>query len=194
MPNPEKVYQSPALTQGWENLENLEKGELYLFDTVNDYAKKYHLDKKTAPIGWDEEAYTVEEAKECVGDDACTMVLANKKEKVLVIVKADLPWVVGEGQGQTRIGWESYAQGGVLAIKRLFKGYALEAVVINPKVKTLENLGVLSAIIQRVMAGKDWLKGAEDEPPKKPSRKNQGSPEGKGAGTGGDPPDSHPGQ
>ena len=53
MSNPEKVYQSPALTQGWENLKD---GDLYWFDTVNDYAKKYHLDKKTAPIGWDEEA------------------------------------------------------------------------------------------------------------------------------------------
>ena len=53
MANPEKVYQSPALTQGWENLKD---GDLYWFDTVNDYAKKHHLDKKTAPIGWDEEA------------------------------------------------------------------------------------------------------------------------------------------
>lgn len=136
MPNPEKVYQSPALTQGWEKLQD---GEFYLFDTVNDYAKKYHLDKKNAPIGWDEDPCMVAEAQDCLGDDACTAVLANKKEKVLVIVKADLPWVVGEGKGQTRIGWESYAQDGVMAIKRLFKGYALEAVVINPKVKTLEN-------------------------------------------------------
>ena len=58
MPNPEKVYQSPALTEGWDRLED---GDFYLFDTVNDYAKKYHLDKKNAPVGWDEEAYTVEE-------------------------------------------------------------------------------------------------------------------------------------
>jgi hypothetical protein len=48
MPNAEKVYQSPALTQGWENLQD---GELFMFDTVNDYAKKYHLDKKNAPSG-----------------------------------------------------------------------------------------------------------------------------------------------
>jgi hypothetical protein len=51
MPNAEKVYRSPALTQGWENLQD---GELYMFDTVNDYAKKYHLDKKNAPIGFDD--------------------------------------------------------------------------------------------------------------------------------------------
>jgi hypothetical protein len=173
MPNAEKVYQSPALTQGWENLQD---GELYLFDTVNDYAKKYHLDKKNTPIGWDEDPYTVEEAKECFEDDACTAILANKKEKVLVIVKADLPCVLAEGKEQTRIEWESYAKEGMVAIKRLFKGYALEAVVINPKVKTLEGLGVLKAIIHRVMAGKDLTKGADDAPANKPNRKDKSSP------------------
>ena len=112
MANPEKVYQSPALTQGWENLKD---GDLYWFDTVNDYAKKHHLDKKTAPIGWDEEALTVEEAKECCEDDACTAIFANKKDKVLVIVKADLPYVLAEGKAQVRIGWEAYAKDGVMA-------------------------------------------------------------------------------
>jgi hypothetical protein len=189
MANPEKVYQSPALTQGWENLK---AGNLYWFDTVNDYAKKHHLDKKTAPIGWDEEALTVEEAKECCEDDACTAILANKKDKVLVIVKADLPYVLAEGKAQVRIGWEAYAKDGVMAIKRLFKGYALEAVVINPKVKTLEGLGVLKATIQRIMAGKDLMKGATDDPAGKPNRKNQSSPKGKGPEPGGDPADSHP--
>jgi len=191
MSNPEKVYQSPALTEGWETLKD---GALYWFDTENDYAKKHHLDKKNSPIGWDEEALTVEEAKECCGDDACTAILANKKEKVLVIVKADLPYIVAEGKVQVRVGWESYAKDGVMAIKRLFKGYALEAVVINPKVKTLEGLGVLKAIIHRVMAGKDLTKGADDALAEKPNRKNQGSPKGKGPESGSNPPDSHPGE
>jgi hypothetical protein len=191
MPNPEKVYQSPALTQGWENLED---GDFYLFDTVNDYAKKYHLDKKNTPIGWDEDPYMVEEAKECFEDDACTAILGNQKEKVLVIVKADLPYILAEGKAQVRIGWEAYAKDGVMAIQRLFKGYALEAVVINPKVKTLEGLGVLKAIIHRVMAGKDLMKGATDAPAKKPNRKDKGSPQGKGLEPGGNPPDSHPGE
>ena len=191
MANAEKVYQSPALTAGWENLTD---GDFYIFDTVNDYAKKYHLDKKNAPIGWDEEAYTVDEAKECFEDDACTAILTNKKEKVLVIVKADLPWVLAEGKAQVRISWETYAKDGVMAIKKLFKGYALEAVVINPKVKTLEGLGVLKEIIQRVMAGKDLTKGADDAPVKAANRKNQGSPKGKGPEPGGNPPDTHPGE
>ena len=191
MPNPEQVYQSPALTEGWENLQD---GDFYIFDTVNDYAKKYHLDKKNAPIGWDEEAYTVDEAKECFEDDACTAILTNKKEKVLVIVKADLPWVVAEGKAQVRISWETYAKDGVMAIKKLFKGYALEAVVINPKVKTLEDLGVLKAIIQRVMAGKDLMKGGADAPAHQPNRKNQGSPKGKGLEPGGHVPDPHSGE
>jgi hypothetical protein len=191
MSNPEKVYQSPALTEGWENLED---GDYYLFDTVNDYAKKYHLDKKNAPIGWDEDAYTVDEAKECFEDDACTAILTNKKEKLLVIFKADLPWVLAEGKAQTRIGWEAYAKDGVMAIKKVFKGYALEAVIINPKVKTLENLGVLKAIIQRVMAGKDLMKGGTDEPTDKPNRKDKSSPKGKGPEPGGNSPDTHPGE
>lgn len=191
MPNAEKVYQSLALTKGWENLQD---GELYMFDTVNDYAKKYHLDKKNTPIGWDEPPYTVEDVKECCGDDACTAILANKKEKVLVIVKADLPYILAEGKAQVRVGWEAYAKDGMMAIKRLFKGYVLEAVVINPKVKTLEGLGVLKAIIHRVMAGKDLMKGATDEPANKPNRKNQSSPKGKGPEPGGNPADSHPGE
>jgi hypothetical protein len=189
MANPEKVYQSPALNQGWENLKD---GDLYWFDSVNDYAKKYHLDKKTTPIGSDEEALTVEEAKDCCGDAACTAILATKKEKVLVIVKADLPYVLAEGKAQVSIGWEAYAKDGVLAIKRLFKGYALEAVIINPKVKTLEGLGVLKATLQRIMAGKDLIKGATDVPADKPNRKNQSSPKVKGPEPGGDPADSHP--
>ena len=191
MSNPEKVYQSPALTQGWENLKD---GELYMFDTINDYAKKYHLDKKNAPIGYDDPPYTVEDVKECCGDDACTAILTNKKEKVLVIVKADLPCVLAEGKEQTRIEWESYAKEGMMAIKRLFTGYALEAVVINPKVKTLEDLGVLKAIIQRVMAGKDLMKGGDDAPAQKPNRKDKGSPKGKAAEPGGNPADSHSGE
>jgi hypothetical protein len=161
MSHREKVYQSPALTEGWDNLQD---GDFYLFDPVNDYAKKYHLDKKNAPIGYDEDPYTVDEAKECFEDDACTAILTNKKDKVLVIVKADLPYILAEGKAQVRVGWEAYARDGVMAIKRLFKGYALEAVVINPKVKTLENFGVLKAIIHRVMAGKDLMKGADDAP------------------------------
>jgi hypothetical protein len=190
MSNPEKVYQSPALTKGWENL--LKDGELYMFDTVNDYAKKYHLDKKTAPIGWDEPPYTVDDIKECCGDDACTAILATKKDKVLVIVKADLPYVLVEGKKETRIEWESYAKDGLMAIKRLFEDYALEAVIINPKVKTLEGLGVLKATIQRIMAGKDLMKGATDDPAGKPNRKNQRSSKGKGSEPGGDPAGSHP--
>jgi len=165
-----------------------------MFDTVNDYAKKYHLDKKNTPIGWDEPPYTVEDVKECCGDDACTAILANKKEKVLVIVKADLPYILAEGKAQVRVGWEAYAKDGMMAIKRLFKGYVLDAVVINPKVKTLEGLGVLKAIIHRVMAGKDLMKGATDEPANKPNRKNQSSPKGKGPEPGGNPADSHPGE
>jgi hypothetical protein len=191
MPNAEKIYQSEALTQGWDNLKD--EG-LWMFDTINDYAKKYHLDKKNTPIGWDEPPYTADDVKECIEDDACTAILANKKEKVLVIVKADLPYIVAEGKAPVRVGWETYAKDGLMAIKKLFKGYALEAVVINPKVKTLENLGVLQAIIHRVMAGKDLTKGADDAPPEKPNRKNQGSPKGKGPQSGSNPPDSHVGE
>jgi hypothetical protein len=189
VPNREKIYQNPALTQGWEDLKN---GDLYWFDTVNDYPKKHHLDKKTAPIGSDEEAYTAEEAKECCGDDACTAILATKKDKVLVIVKADLPYVLAEGKAQVRIGWEAYGKDGVLAIKRQFKGYALEAVVINPKVKTLEGLGVLKATLQRIMAEKVLMKGATDDPAGQPNRKNQSSPKGKRPEPGSDLADSHP--
>jgi hypothetical protein len=191
MSNAEKVYQSPALTKGWEDLK---VDGLWMLDTINTYAKKYHIDKKNTPIGWDEPPYTVDDMKECIEDDACTIIFAGKKEKVLVIVKADLPYVLVEGKEETRISWETYAKDGLMAVKRQLKGYALEVVIINPKVKTLEAMGVLKAIIHRVMAGKDLMKGGTDEPADQPNRKNQKSPKGKRPKLGSDPADSHPGE
>jgi hypothetical protein len=191
MPNPEEVYQSPALTQGWEGLK---ERNLYWFDTENDYPRKHHLDRKNAPIGWDEAPYSVEEAWECIGDDTCTAILASGKEKVLVVVKQDLPAVLIQGKDQKEVKWEDYAREGVMAIKGLYPNYSLEAVVINPKIKTLEDLGVLKSIIKRVTEGKDWLKGGENEPARKKARNDQGSSSGEGPGPGGLPSDPDPGE
>ena len=47
MANPEKVYQSPALTQGWENLKD---GDYYTFDEALPTAR-VDLEKGDLKIG-----------------------------------------------------------------------------------------------------------------------------------------------
>ena len=50
------------------------------------------------------------------------------------------------------------------AAKKHCPDYKLEAVIINPKIKTLEKLGVVKGIIKKVMEAKINQKGGNDEP------------------------------
>ena len=70
----ERIYQSEALIEGWGKIEI---GRPWWFDTSTKYPDVYTLDGKGAPIVWDDEGveFTVEETRQCTGDDTCTVIL-----------------------------------------------------------------------------------------------------------------------
>jgi len=185
----EMIFQRPALTQAWANLK---EGELYFFDTVTDYGKKYHLDKtKDGPIGIDTDPYEVEDIFDCIGDDTVTAILGKGKDKVLTVLSKELPYLLIQGKNQIKIPLEDHGKEGVYGIKRLFPDYQLDAVVINPKIKTLEELGVLKSMIKQVLAEKDLVEGGKHEPARKPNRKDQRGPAKERLEDGRDPSDPH---
>jgi hypothetical protein len=186
----EIIFQRPALTQGWENLK---PGELYFFDTVNKYAKKYHLDlSKDGPIGRDEPSivYEVEDILGCIGDDTIATILTRGPDKLLVLLTKELPYLLIQGKDQKRISLEDHGKEGIYGIKKLYPDYQLEAVVINPRMKTLEKLGVLKSIIKQAVKAKDFLKGGVDVA--KETGQDQAGPERQEPPTGGQTPDSNP--
>jgi hypothetical protein len=187
----EMIFQRPALTQAWANLK---EGDLYVFDVVSDYPKKYHLDKsKDGPIGQDDPpvVYEVEDILYCIGNDTVTAILGKGKDKVLVVLSKDLPYLLIQGKDQIKVPLEKHGKEGVYGIKKLFPDYQLEAVVVNPKIKTLEELGVLKSMVKQALADKDLVEGGKNEPARKPNRKNQGGPEKERLEDGRDPADPH---
>ena len=186
----EMIFQRPVLTKAWDAIE--EKYPCF-FDTVNHYAKSGHIDgMKDGPIGWEDASCTVEDVKEMIGNDTCAAILTKQKDKLLVIVQKDLPAILVQGKPKKKISWEDYAKSGVWAIKRHYPDYRLDAVVINPKTKTLEELGVLKSMISQVLAGKDLVEGGKHEPARKANRSDQTGLEKKGLEAGSQPPDSDP--
>jgi len=185
----EMIFQRHVLTKAWDEIE--EKDPCF-FDTVNTYPKKYHIDgMKDGPIGWEDDPCTVEDVKEMIEDETCSAILSNKKDKLLVVVQKTLPAVLVQGKTKQKIPWEDYAKYGVWAIKRNYPDYKLDAVVINPKIKTLEELGVLKSMIKQVLAEKDLVEGGKNEPARKPNRKDQAGPAKERLEDGRDPFDPH---
>jgi hypothetical protein len=185
----ETIFNRPVLTKAWEEI-NLK--EPCFFDTVNTYAKKDHIDgMKDGPIGWEDDAMTIEDCWDCIEDDICTVILSKGKDKALVVLERTLPAILIQGKKRIEIDWAEYAQEGCWSIREKLEGYRLEAIVINPKVKTLEGLGVLKKIIKQALAKKDLINGGTNEPADPTDRNDQGSPEEEGFGPGGNPPDNN---
>ena len=137
----ETIFNRPVLTKAWDEI-NLK--EPCFFDTVNTYAKKDHIDgMKDGPIGWEDEAMTIEDCWDCIEDDVCTVILSQGKDKALVVLERTLPKILIHGKTRIEIDWAEYAQEGCWSIREKLEGYRLEAIVINPKVKTLESFGSL---------------------------------------------------
>lgn len=186
----EMIFQRPALTEGWANLK---EGDLFYFDTVSgNYPKKQHLDNsKDGPIGSDSDPYEVEDVLYCIGDDTIAAILGKGKDKLLVVLTKALPFLLIQGKDQKKIPLEQHGKEGVYGIKKLFPDYQLEAVVINPKIQTLEKLGVLKSIINQAVKAQDFLKGEENGSAGKKNRKNQAGPGKERLEDGRDPADPH---
>ena len=155
----ERIFENEALTRGWENITN--DGKTWWFD-LDHYPKIYALDKGEVPIFWDDETHTEEVIKSCTYDSVCCLILSSGKTKVLVVVHANLPYVVMHGRTSMEIPWAEYATDGFMAIKKHITPYKLDAVVINPTVQTLEKYGVLKAIIQKFIKDAKLIEGGTD--------------------------------
>lgn len=160
----EMIYQSEALTNGWVGIGS---DKAWWFDTSEQYRKVYTLDKQGIPIVFDEEAYSVEEVRQCTGDDTCTIILADKKKKILVLIHKDLDNVLIQGAVNKEVSWEDYTKFGLWAVKKHCTAFKLEAVVFNPNIKTLEKFKVVKAIIKKVIETRDLTKGKDHAAPKK---------------------------
>ena len=146
----ELIYQSEALTEGWEKIGS---DRPWWFDTSVAYQKRYSLDGRGTPIVWDDEDidFSVEDTRQCTGGDTCTIILAQNKKRALVMVNRELDAVMVLGGVEKEITWEDYTQKGLWAVKQHIPGYVLEAVIINPKIKTLEKFKVVKSIIKKVI-------------------------------------------
>ena len=160
----EMIYQSEALTNGWVGIGS---DKSWWFDTSEQYRKVYTLDKQGIPIVWDDQAFTTEEVRECTKDDTCTMILADKKKKVLVLIHKDLDNVLIQGAVNKEVSWEDYTKLGLWAVKKNCPTFKLEAVIFNPNIKTLEKHKVVKAIIKKVIETRDLTKGKDHGPASK---------------------------
>jgi len=168
----EKIYQSESLINGWIAIG---PSRTWWFDTSEVYPKQYTLDYQGVPICWDEDVFQVEETRLCTGDDTCTIMLADKEnKKVMVMIHKDQPNVLIKGAVDKEVTWADYNREGLWAIKKHCPGYRLDAVIINPKMKTLQKYNILKGLVKEVV--KDKGKGEVNEPAAKKDAKNQGVP------------------
>ena len=68
------------------------------------------------------------------------------------------------GGVQKDVSWEDYSREGLWAVKKHISAFALEAVIINPNIKTLEKFKVVKAIIKKVVEARDYIQGGNHEP------------------------------
>jgi len=153
----EMIYQSEALKNGWAGIGS---NRTWWFDTTEEYGKPYTLDRQGIPIGWDDAVYPVEETRRCTGDNTCTIILTNKKQKALVLIHKDLDHVLILGNVDKKVTWEDYNRLGLWAVKKHLTEYDLDAIIINPKIKTLEKFKVLKSVIKKVIATRNLMKGS----------------------------------
>jgi len=167
----EKVFKSQAVIDGWASIDQY---RTWWFDTSVTYPKIYSLDNEGIPICWDDETFPVEETRKATVDDTCTVILTNKNKKALIVIHKDLDHVMIQGSVTKEVTWENYNREGLWAAKKHCTGYTLDAVIINPKVKTLEKHKVVKAVIKKVIETANIMKGKDSGSAKKEDRENQG--------------------
>ena len=165
----EMIYQSQELSNGWLGIGS---NRTWWFDTSEQYSKIHTLDRQGIPIVWDDEAYSVDEIRQCIGNNTCTVILKDKKKKALVLIHKDLDHVLIQGAVDKKISWEDYKTFGLWAIKKHLTGFDLEAVIFNPNIKTLEKFKVVKAIIKKVIETRNIIKGKDHESASKKDKAN----------------------
>jgi len=158
MKNYEKVYQSDALTEGWRGIN---KEQTWWFDTSDEYPKSYSLDEQGVPIYWDDDTFDVEETRQCTGLDTCLIILSHNNKKALVMINKSLDHVLIQGSVKERITWDDYNRRGLWAVKQHITEYSMKAVIINPKIKTLEKFKVVRKMIDEVIKARNAKKGGD---------------------------------
>jgi hypothetical protein len=158
-PKQESLFTGMALQKGWERV-NAERA--WWFYTAERFSKRWSLDGQGVPITWDETEYGAEQIREGTGNDVCAAILNNDhEEKLLLVVQAEMPTLLILGKRSRTIGWEAYAKEGLYTVKKLLPRSRLEAVVINPNLKTLERLGVIKPIFVGVVEETVFFKGGD---------------------------------
>jgi hypothetical protein len=165
----EMIYQSQELSNGWAGIGS---HRTWWFDTATQYSKIYTLDRQGIPIVWDDEVFGVDETRQCTGNNTCTIILKDKKKKVLVLIHKDLDHVLIQGAVDKKISWQDYNQFGLWAIKKHLTGFDLEAVIFNPNIKTLEKFKVVKAIIKKIIETRNIIRGKNHEPASKKDKAN----------------------
>ena len=158
----ERIFKgSKNLERAWEEMGTTVP---WWFDTVDeeDYDKADTLDGMGVPIVWDDEDWSVEDIKEGTGDDLCALVLRKDREQVLILINRELPHILSQESPIREIEWEDYTREGLWAVKKLYPDFKLEAVVINPRIKTLDKIGVLQSIIRERLGREDILNGGDN--------------------------------
>jgi hypothetical protein len=164
MQKKEIIYQSEALISGWGIIGS---HRTWWFDTIGNYDRPYTLDSQGIPIGWCDGVYDVKETRECTEDNTCTIILNHKKQKALILIHRELDHVFILGGVNKQVSWDDYNKLGLWAVKKHLIEYTLEAVIINPKIKTLEKFKVVKAIIKKVIETRNLMEGKDHEPAQK---------------------------
>ena len=166
----ERVFKSKTLVEGWEAINQF---RTWWFDTSQYYGNEYSLDGKGIPICWDDDEFETEETRNCTGDDTCTIILVNKRKKALVIINKNIDDVLINGSVTERISWDEYTREGLWAVKKHCPSYVLEAVIINPKIKTLEKFKVIKPVIKKIVELRDFIEGGDNGPAEQKNPKNK---------------------
>ena len=154
----ERVFGSEALVKGWKSIG---PHRTWWFDLSQVYHKQYSLDGKGTPIYWDDEVFETQVTRDATVDDTCTAVLSSKNKKAIIIINRHMDHVEIQGSVFHEVSWEDYNRLGLWAVKKHCPGYQLEAVIINPTMKTLKKYKVVKAIINKVVEMENLIKAKE---------------------------------
>ena len=138
-----------TIFEGNEHLKNawkeMDGSKTWWFDTTSRYDDEDSL-APGVPIVTDDPDYAVEDIQECCEDSFCTMLLSKGEDRVVIVVFKDLPYVMACGKLVKTIPWADYTKEGLFACKKLYPDHDLEAVILNPSLKTLLRYGIFNPV------------------------------------------------